>query len=530
MILCGVLSVAYMMKDSFNVSPNYLPSAMATPVYTDTRDKENVRGCSNTFSESETPSIPCRNDSSVDGFKPNQIETVEKMMSYGFPPYMMLISPMQSGKTNTYLLYAYETLRRGIFDYATIFSGCSERKLYDQLKRDLYEARLKYAQFMFVCGYSPNYKHALQCAERLHSKIQIWWGPYLDRYDGMMMNTLFIWEEAHYAQGKGQIVDKFFKKLGLSATGDKYSFRQRGNSMISVSATPFSEILDNEKYNQEKVMVMATIGEGYKGVKQLADAGCIEYYNDNFTTELPRILDLHRRQNKYGLLRVTDESALILARQIAFARGWDVCECDLKTQNRHRHIEDLGLLAHAPPCATLILLIDKCRMGTVIHKVHIAFGMETSQDINADTFLQSLLGRFCGYDANLSVKMYLPHQIKEKDEIERFVSLYRDLTDGEIPNTMPTSGKNINPPKKTSASVSGVYRIIPIEFPELIPPEMLGESIMYWRNFIISRIPTFIDMLTNNQVQCLNNDAQKQEIVDKLQTYLDLTREGIESP
>jgi len=540
-ILCGVLSVAYALKNlvivDIDVKKNVsskrakIPkhsNAIYTKAYSKTQDKGYAKACADAYAE--TRSIPCKNNSSVDIFKPNQIETMEDMMSYGYTPYMLLISPMQSGKTNIFLLYAFQDLYQGIHKNVVIFSGCSERKLYQQLKNDLHEAQYRYANFAYDCGYFPTRESALNCAKRLQEKIHILWGPYLHQYNGPCTNTLFILEESHYAQGKGQIVDQFMKKIGLCANGEKHSFRQRGNSMISVSATPFSEVIDDAKFNQHKAIVFATIGEGYKSVKDLEDAGCIDYYKGDYMTKLEEILRLYGNENKYGLLRVTDEEELIVARDVGFAYGWDVREYDLKVKNRHCHIEDLGLLAHVPENPTLILMIDKCRMGTVIQKTHIAFAMETSKEMNADTALQSFLGRLCGYDANLSVKIYLPHKICEKSEIERYLCMCRDLATGSFPEMMPTTGKNILSPKKLLGVFKGIYRIIPIEISQFIPVEMLTGSIFFQRNFLLQNLPRIIETLENNSARCLNNDAQKQEIIDKLRTHMTLGANGIESP
>ena len=53
-----------------------------------------------------------------------------------------------------------------------------------------------------------------------------------------------------------------------------------------------------------------------------------------------------------------------------------------------------------PVKTTLVHICGKFRMGQVVPKMHIAMVYEQSAHPNADTILQGLLGRMCGYRAN----------------------------------------------------------------------------------------------------------------------------------
>ncbi len=57
--------------------------------------------------------------------------------------------------------------------------------------------------------------------------------------------TLYIWDESHFGQTKGQAVSMFLKKCNL-VPGRK---GQNGNFLLSVSATPFSELHNIDPYN-----------------------------------------------------------------------------------------------------------------------------------------------------------------------------------------------------------------------------------------------------------------------------------------
>ena len=161
--------------------------------------------------------------------------------------WSVLIAQMQSGKTETYLFICCELLRLQIIESVVIFSGNAETDLRDQLKRliegtndSFYD---KYDGYLDdVVGLPRAERRRLK--NNAKEQITLVWGTELGKYTNTHSKTLFIWEEAHHAQTKNQRPDKFLKKIGILANGDRNALSQNNNFVLSVSATPFSGFSD----------------------------------------------------------------------------------------------------------------------------------------------------------------------------------------------------------------------------------------------------------------------------------------------
>ena len=137
-----------------------------------------------------------------------------------------LVAPMQSGKTSTYFDVAIDAIKNGIVKKIVIFSGNRETMLRKQTMDSV----------------SKN--------ELLKDVTEVVWGPELKKYNpDIFTNTLYIWDESHYGQSDEQEVDNFCSKCGICPLGlDSF----QSVYYLSVSATPFSEVIMFKKTNLKK--------------------------------------------------------------------------------------------------------------------------------------------------------------------------------------------------------------------------------------------------------------------------------------
>ena len=356
--------------------------------------------------------------------------------------WVILFAQMQSGKTETYLFVACEMLRQDFVKTVVIFSGNAETELKAQLtnvdKRNRFYR--KYRNFLRrnVPGMTENQIDDALALVSEAAKIQVYWGPELKKYRGPTHNTLFIWEESHFAQSVQQRPDKFLQDVGISANGDEEILRQQGNYVLSISATPFSEVSDNHHLDQGKEMVRMMPGVGYNSVAIMKETGRIISFED-VGQGLAQACTLPHNTPKWGIVRITTKNEYIVLK-IAAAHGYSVVmfdsfvECVIDGEVK----TDLSFLKQAPTRDTIVLLRGKCRMGKELDKEHILFCFETATSSPTDTVLQGLLGRCCGYFYSTTIVVFLHKDIAENGELQRYI----DMTNGAA--IIPTKGRNID--------------------------------------------------------------------------------------
>jgi hypothetical protein len=375
--------------------------------------------------------------------------------------WVILLAQMQSGKTETFLFIACELIRLGCVQSIIIFSGNAETDLWQQL----YDT-ITLAKSSFWRKYRRHIEREEEIDfDELQDKIlekkliQVVWGTQKSSYCGPTENTLFIWEEAHFAQNKGQGPDKFLAKLNISADGDQNILQNKNNFVLTVSATPFSELSDLHHMAQDKLIVKMMPGQGYIGVKDIRDAGRIRPWTD-LRSGLNDALSLERTGNKWAIIRVTDNSVMV--KEIIASKGWKYVEYDSSISLDARKkgtCREPGYLAwqsmnnkEAPVEDTVILIKGMCRMGKNIKKDHLLFVFETSKNPASDTILQGLLGRVCGYGHN-DVMVYLTAKVVNSHELDRYVQLWEN----EGVQIIPRKANNL-----TDKKVSEFCPIIPI--------------------------------------------------------------------
>jgi hypothetical protein len=352
--------------------------------------------------------------------------------------WVVLLAQMQSGKTETYLFVLAEMLRKGRVENVVIFSGNAETDLKGQLEKEVQGSGkfwMKYELYLEEEKKKSTRERGPILAN-IRSRIQIVWGTELKKYTGPTKNTMFAWEESHFAQTKNQCPDKFLRRIGVSADGDDEILRENGNYMLSISATPFSEICDQANLRQNKAIVTMEPGQGYNSVEKMMKNGHIKYFS-SVESGLKKALKTRHAGKKYAIVRISNKNEEKVKKIINENGNW--CYVHYDTTNNDA-VGDLVWknMMNEPEKNTIILLKGKCRMGKNLEKAHVLFCFESSRSPKTDTLVQGLLGRVCGYSENSeNIDVYISDKIQKNGELERFVQLYKDGT------SVPKKGRNI---------------------------------------------------------------------------------------
>jgi hypothetical protein len=404
--------------------------------------------------------------------------------------WAVLLAQMQSGKTETYLFIAAEMIRLKRVLNVVIFSGNAETALREQIQ-DILQDRVKpeksfyrmYLAHLATEGITAD--EANEIIQEMRESTTVVWGTELGKFAGPTRNTLFIWEESHYAQNVGQMPAKMFRRVGISANGDAEMLSSKGNYVVSVSATGFSELSDNAHYNQSKWIELLKPGAGYNSVETMLESNRIVPYSD-ISECLEEAMSLNVSP-KYAVIRASRVKEVGIVRQLK-ANGWRVVYYDNNHDEKNKYTtvavanriskgeKIWNKMDVAPRKNTAIILKGLCRMGQNVEKTHVSFFMETADGANADTLLQSFIGRSCGYSAGSDrVHVYIPEKIFINGDLERYVLLSKGKA------SLPNKSRNIVPLKQ-SVVVNGITvqeehdGIIPIKISKEDIPSFTDES------------------------------------------------------
>ncbi len=371
----------------------------------------------------------------------NQHETARKIMKRFSEeePFTVLLAQMQSGKSGTYLMVALQMLAQGIIEHVFFISGASDILLRQQMKDNVEEAIE-----VFCVDLDEDSEERIKKANKEH-KITIAFSNELKEENLIVgNNSLIIHDECHMAQSKENIpFTKFYRPNGLESTlfGDFSPLRDRNIYILGVSATPFSEIISNhkavigdwsaqEKESMENFSISPKNiepmgpGNGYIGVKDFMDSGSISFDSEPIKAgSIHHIVSkINEKKEKYSckyLIVRTHKSKKDsdVVRDIASATG-----CDYKSNfpknlpEDNIDISEKGPLNSPPLKTTIVHICGRLRMGQVLPKKHVAMVYEQSADPKADTILQGLLGRMCGYisgGAHIDVDIFISPLAKE---------------------------------------------------------------------------------------------------------------------
>jgi len=417
-------------------------------------------------------------------FHPQQIKVAgEIMMKFSLYPFIVLLAQMQSGKTSAYLYIAFEMIRTGMIKRVIIICGSAETSLRDQARADVSSMRDEYQMALIEKGDRDGQMKLLK------GQIDVCFSNELKNVKDVTDHTLVIHEECHMAQSKGNKPYKeFYKKNHLEGAllGDFRSLRENSNFILGVSATPFSEIVSNhkdEKFSQvnfepeEKLIFPMTPGTGYLGVSKFYrnGQGSIKFTAkpvEDPTSHFFQILEENSEKyhNKYCIVRTFESKETHDIISMGCERlGYDCL---------HSFAGEEGIkviLSKKPVKLTVIHISGRCRMGQVLDKEHLGMVYESSKSPNADTLLQGLVGRVCGYDSNLNIDVYVSKPCEEHIKTYSEAWLEDGTVDvnclGKIDEAMNLSSGGIKTTLK--ATDKDGLEIMPIH-PICIPGDLLN--------------------------------------------------------
>jgi hypothetical protein len=346
-------------------------------------------------------------------------------------PFTILLAQMQSGKTGTYLFTGFEMVRRDIVDRVVIICGSSDTSLRSQTKSDL-DTALKAFQMETLRNQDIE-----GVTNLLGAEIGVFFSQDLAKIGEIGETTLIIHDESHMAQSKNNIpFKKFYLKNNLEKAllGDFTLLKEKNNYILGVSATPFSEIVANKKvrtsdWTSEESDLLGDIdldpknfffmqpGQGYIGVPDLLLNNSIKFEAENIKTDsCDHIASILRKgsvkyHKKYIVVRsLRAEKDKDMMETIASACGYNYVSI-FGGENT-----SLDFMKTEPFDTTLVHICGRFRMGQVVPKRFIAMVYEQSANPNADTILQGLVGRMCGYVAagsHTDVDIYVSPKAEE---------------------------------------------------------------------------------------------------------------------
>jgi len=384
---------------------------------------------------------------------------------------MVLLAQMQSGKTGTYLKVALDSVNNDHVDHVLIISGSRDTSLRAQTTQDLADAILTY------CTEDVGGRKMcdMDLKGKLTEKVKVYWSQDLNKITEIKDKTLIIHDESHSAQSKNNMPYRnFYKKHGLENVlhGDDSQLKERSIWLLNVSATPFSELVCNEKIKQvcltddersiigdiplsEKSFIFGNPGRDYKGISHFLENDKIHFESEPIDDEshehIERILRNPDYNRKYCLVRtarsIKDED---LMRTIAGNTG-----CEYRRVFATGKDEDpskaLDFLKEEPSTKTLVHICGKARMGQVLDKKYIGMAYEQTKKPNTDTILQSLLGRMCGYYDTLVPDIYVSPKTEssvrvyasawDQNEIEKFCEVNKAMNLKGGSNKLRMNGK-----------------------------------------------------------------------------------------
>tara|TARA_B100002019_G_scaffold292832_1_gene317326 strand:- start:827 stop:2932 length:2106 start_codon:yes stop_codon:yes gene_type:complete len=347
-------------------------------------------------------------------------------------PFTVLLAQMQSGKTGTYLFTALEMIRLGLVKNVVIICGSSDTSLRAQAIQDKDTAFKSFQRETISNGDTDG---ALRLMD---ATLGVFFSQDLAKLDDITDETLVIHDESHMAQSKNNIpFKKFYQKnhLDKALMGDFSLLKQKKCYILGVSATPFSEIVANKKVQTSdwtleessfldgvelspKNFYFMIPGDGYIGVTDLLQHNAIKFEAENIKASDCSHLAFILRKNsakyyqKYVVVRtLCAEKDSEMIQTIASSNG-----CEYVPVFGGSQLGNLEFMKIQPSKTTLVHICGKFRMGQVVPKQYIAMVYEQSKHPNADTILQGLLGRMCGYiqnGAHTEVEIYVSQLAEE---------------------------------------------------------------------------------------------------------------------
>eukprot|EP00949_MAST-11_sp_MAST-11-sp1_P004818 g4818.t1 len=265
-----------------------------------------------------------------------------------------------------------------------------------------------------------------------------------------------FFDESHFGSAKDHTIPKDMEEKGIPLHVDLQSMEQRKTFVLSVSATPFTEL----EFQERRAIVKLKAGANYYSAKDMSERRLL-FNNKDFTeksgkgiswkpcetivTGLQNYL-MDARKDKTGLAGRKHDSGLFMFIRIitrenckganmrpdmirSFGRkGFRVLEYDSANEKKEKVNLDKLLLA-APKKDTVIFIKNYLKTGKQLNTTHVGVVMDmplqSKGPRNVDTVVQGLVGRCCGYNK----KEHNVRVITDQEEVESYINSRSDFSD-----------------------------------------------------------------------------------------------------
>jgi len=356
--------------------------------------------------------------------------------------YAMLIARCQAGKTGAFQELIRQMLLNGDINRAYILCGSSETELKEQAHADTRAANpAAYASGDIKVIFRQDFKGAEMDVTR----------------------ALIVLDESHMDQTQKQELDKFLGRHGLSLDANPRTLNENDAYMVSVDATPYSELsalMYKESHPKHVEQLMP--GVGYFGIQDYHYGGLIKATYDISTKFSDFTEMVHSAGNKYGLMRITTGKGAVMQEKAALAAYQAIGGKVLYFTAEKQEIE-IASLKDAPAVPTLIIVRGRLRAGKVVPKQHISFVWEGAKTSKTDALVQGLLGRMCGYEFGAEKpRIFVPQSALTRHEgkVVKASELERAIM--EYPLALPTMGTNLKKAHIASRAANGTTECAPL--------------------------------------------------------------------
>jgi len=381
--------------------------------------------------------------------------------------YVILTAEMQSGKTDTFYLVAFEMLRNEIVRNVYIICGSGDTELRGQHRLDdpdIEKLYNKYHLYLNVLGWST--EEILRIIADIKKSIVPVFGTQLKKVEYEARDVLIIHDESHFAQSEGNMVDLSLRSTGIHLDGQVEQLMNRNYYYLSVSATPCSELSNNMLMGQGKRIVVMMPGEGYMSIEEIYLTGRIHGFNEwqeGLAEGLRKALEPMRSsgQTGYAIVRVQNNKEAD-ARYVCQQYG-----CDFLVYDGNRSKNSLTInqiLSKKTERLTVIFVKGLLRMGKRLYKKYLRFCLESAKGSKTDTLMQSLLGRCCGYDSLDTIQFYVDQDFLDSGELERYIAMAKGqpVIPFKAMNLAKGTGRETRSAKPLKC---GLYPIVPLVLP-----------------------------------------------------------------
>jgi hypothetical protein len=344
--------------------------------------------------------------------------------------YAVLKALCQSGKTGAFHTVIQNMFRDGHIQRVYILCGSNETELREQAIQDTMQ-------------YNSNYI----------DDIYVWFRQDFDKNVIDPKNSLIIVDESHMDQNQGQKLHQFLGSVGITMDGNPRVLAENNTYILSVSATPYSEIaaLVHKETPYKKHVENLEPGQNYFGLKQYFDTNSLlPTFDINANQRRFEIL-LRNHVNKWILIRLHSKKNPQVHIIKYIAAKINVRVCFFNATKSDISIDDLNV---APERTTIVIINGRLRAGKVVPKKHIGFVWEGAFSSKTDALVQGLPGRMCGYEFGTEKPVIFvpPSSLKKNNnKVVKCSEIERAIID--YPNVLPTKGTNLTKPHLANIAV-----------------------------------------------------------------------------